>query len=125
MAGEKRDRAHASDAAPIERIEVAAYTIPTDGRESDGTLEWDETTLVVVHARAAGARGVGYTYADVAAAKLVHGKLADAARSPTGRGRERVRDVRKARVRSAVRTTSRDGGGAPEGVTGPGANGRA
>jgi len=25
--------------APIERLEVAAYTIPTDTPESDGTLE--------------------------------------------------------------------------------------
>jgi hypothetical protein len=32
----------------IERIEVSAYTIPTDLPESDGTLEWNDTTLVVV-----------------------------------------------------------------------------
>ena len=29
---------------PVERIEAAAYTIPTDAPESDGTLEWDSTT---------------------------------------------------------------------------------
>ncbi|WP_437738366.1 hypothetical protein [Sorangium sp. So ce1335] len=33
-------------AAPVERIEVGAYVIPTDRPESDGTLEWRETTLV-------------------------------------------------------------------------------
>ena len=32
---------------PIERVEVAAYRIPTDRTESDGTLEWCSTTLVV------------------------------------------------------------------------------
>jgi hypothetical protein len=35
--------------APVERLDVAAYTIPTDAPESNGTLEWDSTTLVVVH----------------------------------------------------------------------------
>ena len=41
-------------AAPVERLEVAAYTIPTDAPESDGTLEWDSTTIVVVEAHAGG-----------------------------------------------------------------------
>jgi hypothetical protein len=27
---------------------VASYTIPTDGPEADGTLEWTSTTIVVV-----------------------------------------------------------------------------
>jgi hypothetical protein len=31
-----------------ERVEISTYTIPTDEPESDGTLEWDETTIVVV-----------------------------------------------------------------------------
>ena len=60
---------------PVERIEVASYKIPTDFPESDGTLAWDSTTIVIVHARAAGRTGIGYTYADDAAASLVHGKL--------------------------------------------------
>lgn len=61
---------------PIEEIEVAAYTIPTDAPEADGTLSWDSTTIVVVHAHAGGERGLGYTYADVSTAKLVESKLA-------------------------------------------------
>ena len=32
----------------VERLDVRAYTIPTDAPESDGTLEWDSTTIVVV-----------------------------------------------------------------------------
>jgi L-alanine-DL-glutamate epimerase-like enolase superfamily enzyme len=63
-------------AAPIEGLEVGAYTVATDAPEADGTLSWDATTIVVVHARARGHTGVGYTYADVSTAKLVESKLA-------------------------------------------------
>jgi L-alanine-DL-glutamate epimerase-like enolase superfamily enzyme len=66
--------------AVIEQIEVAAYEIPTDAPEADGTLEWDSTTLVVVHARGGEEIGVGYTYADVSTAKLIESKLADVVR---------------------------------------------
>src|ERR671937_423150 len=61
---------------PVESVDVAAYTIPTDAPESDGTLEWDSTTIVVVEVHAGGETGLGYTYADVAAAKFVESKLA-------------------------------------------------
>jgi L-alanine-DL-glutamate epimerase-like enolase superfamily enzyme len=50
---------------------VAAFTVPTDAPESDGTLEWDSTTIVVVHASAGGITGLGYTYAHAAAADVV------------------------------------------------------
>jgi L-alanine-DL-glutamate epimerase-like enolase superfamily enzyme len=60
----------------VEALEVAAYTIPTDAPEADGTLSWDATTIVVVHAHAGGEWGLGYTYADVSTAKLVESKLA-------------------------------------------------
>jgi L-alanine-DL-glutamate epimerase-like enolase superfamily enzyme len=60
----------------IEHVTVSAYRIPTDAPESDGTLEWDSTTLVVVHVDACGARGLGYTYADRATAVLIANKLA-------------------------------------------------
>ncbi len=63
-------------AAPVERLEAAAYTIPTDAPESDGTLSWDSTTLVVVRAHAGGRVGTGYTYAGPAAVPVVAGKLA-------------------------------------------------
>ena len=51
----------------IDRIELNTYTIPTDAPEADGTFEWRETTMVVVHATAGGVSGVGYTYAAAAA----------------------------------------------------------
>lgn len=66
--------------APIETIEAAAYSVPTDAHESDGTFEWDKTTLVVVEARAGGETGLGYTYADAATAKLVQSMLAEVVR---------------------------------------------
>lgn len=62
----------------IDSLDVAVYTIPTDGpegEESDGTLKWESTTMAVVHVGADNAVGVGYTYADASAAKLVESKL--------------------------------------------------
>ena len=60
----------------VERLDVRAYEIPTaTDVESDGTLEWRSTTLVVVEARAGGKTGLGYTYCDAAAAKLIQSKL--------------------------------------------------
>ncbi|HJV54194.1 MAG TPA: enolase C-terminal domain-like protein [Noviherbaspirillum sp.] len=61
---------------PIKHVGIEAYTIPTDGPESDGTLEWDATTLVLVHINAGGASGIGYTYAGIATATLIREKLA-------------------------------------------------
>ncbi len=55
----------------IERLDVSAYTVPTDAPESDGTYSWDKTTIVIVEATAGGKRGLGYTYADEATAKLI------------------------------------------------------
>ena len=47
-------------------------TIPTDEPESDGTADWDSTTIVVVEAD----EGIGYTYCDAAAAEVIRGTLA-------------------------------------------------
>ncbi|HET9876729.1 MAG TPA: enolase C-terminal domain-like protein, partial [Mycobacterium sp.] len=64
-------------AIPIGSVEVAAYTIPTDAPESDGTLAWDSTTLVLVSVHAGGEVGIGYTYAGTAAATVAQEKLAE------------------------------------------------
>jgi L-alanine-DL-glutamate epimerase-like enolase superfamily enzyme len=55
---------------------VSVYTVPTDRPESDGTFEWDATTLVLVEVTARGATGLGYTYGPGAAAALVRDMLA-------------------------------------------------
>ena len=60
----------------VERLEVAAYRIPTDRPESDGTFAWHSTTMVVVYAFAGGERGLGWSYTDAAAAPLVRDTLA-------------------------------------------------
>jgi len=61
----------------IDRIEARAYKIPTDRPESDGTLEWHETTLVTVYADCAGKRGFGYGYSDSSAVDLIEEKLGE------------------------------------------------
>jgi L-alanine-DL-glutamate epimerase-like enolase superfamily enzyme len=65
-----------ADSVPVERIDVSAYTIPTDAPESDGTYSWDKTTIVIVEIYAGGKRGMGYTYADVSTGKLIETLLA-------------------------------------------------
>lgn len=65
------------ESVPISGIDVSVFTVPTDFPESDGTLKWEKTTLVLVHARAGGKVGLGYTYADSATAELIRSKLAD------------------------------------------------
>ncbi|MGH8233427.1 MAG: enolase C-terminal domain-like protein [Rhodanobacteraceae bacterium] len=56
---------------------VSAYKIPTDATESDGTLKWDSTTLVLVEIDAGGKHGLGYSYADSATAVLIRDKLGE------------------------------------------------
>ncbi|MBV9508368.1 MAG: mandelate racemase, partial [Acidobacteriia bacterium] len=55
----------------ISHFAVEAFTVPTATPESDGTLEWNDTTIVAVHAEAGGQRGLGYSYADVSTARLI------------------------------------------------------
>jgi L-alanine-DL-glutamate epimerase-like enolase superfamily enzyme len=70
-------RASPHVAAAIDRIAVSAYTIPTDQPESDGTLAWHSTTLVLVEASAGDETGLGYSYTHEAAAVLIEHLLAD------------------------------------------------
>jgi L-alanine-DL-glutamate epimerase-like enolase superfamily enzyme len=62
--------------AIIDGIEAEARTIATDGPESDGTLEWQDTTIVLVRVHAGPETGLGYTYADASVAGIVEGRLA-------------------------------------------------
>jgi len=64
----------------VEDLEVAAYTVPTDAPESDGTLAWDATTIVVVTARGGGHTGLGYTYAGAPVATTATTALAEVVR---------------------------------------------
>jgi L-alanine-DL-glutamate epimerase-like enolase superfamily enzyme len=60
----------------IEAVDVTACTIPTDRPESDGTLQWDRTTIVLVELLAEGQTGLGYTYGNIAAGALIRSELA-------------------------------------------------
>jgi L-alanine-DL-glutamate epimerase-like enolase superfamily enzyme len=75
---------------PVTDIRAAAYRIPTEKPETDGTLKWDATVLVVVEADAGGRTGWGYTYAEAGAAGLARGLLRD---HVLGRGALDVEDA--------------------------------
>ncbi|HEY3831621.1 MAG TPA: enolase C-terminal domain-like protein [Acidimicrobiia bacterium] len=89
----------------ITDVEVASYTIPTEAPESDGTLTWDHTTVVVVHVTAAGERGIGFTYGPGACGSIVDEVLADVVR---GRDPFDVPAAWSAMVR-AIRNSGRPG----------------
>jgi L-alanine-DL-glutamate epimerase-like enolase superfamily enzyme len=94
--------------AKIESLTVSAYTVPTDAPESDGTLEWDLTTIVLVEAAASGERGLGYTYGDLSTGKLIESKLAGAV---NGQDAMRVQSSWAA-MQHALRNAGRPGIGA-------------
>jgi L-alanine-DL-glutamate epimerase-like enolase superfamily enzyme len=89
----------------IDRIDVSAYTVPTDGPESDGTFAWDATTIIVVEAYAADTIGIGYTYGHTACAHLINRVL-----SPLLVGRNAI-DTTDCWVRmfQVVRNNGREG----------------
>jgi L-alanine-DL-glutamate epimerase-like enolase superfamily enzyme len=66
--------------AALGAVHAAAYRLPTDAPESDGTFAWDQTTIVVVEVEVEGGgeRGLGYTYGDASVAALATGALAGA-----------------------------------------------
>lgn len=70
------DDAHSSRSPLIEALRAAAYTVPTDVPEADGTLTWNATTTVVCQVEAAGVTGLGYTYCDQACVPLIEHTLA-------------------------------------------------
>lgn len=91
--------------AGIEDLAATAYTVPTERPESDGTLEWDSTTIVVVEAAAGGRRGLGYTYGHAAVAGLVRSALA-----PVVEGADPLAPPRAwAAMQRAVRNLGRQG----------------
>jgi L-alanine-DL-glutamate epimerase-like enolase superfamily enzyme len=62
-------------AAKIDVVRAAAYRIPTDRPEADGTLSWTSTVLVVVHVYAGNSRGLGLTYGHSSAVDVIHDLL--------------------------------------------------
>jgi L-alanine-DL-glutamate epimerase-like enolase superfamily enzyme len=63
---------------PIAHVSASSYTIPTDAPESDGTLEWDSTTIVIAEVQAGGQTGIGWTYGPAAVMRLIEDVLVPA-----------------------------------------------
>ena len=61
----------------ITGVSTSVYKIPTDAPESDGTLQWDSTTMVLVEISSGGKTGLGYSYCSAAAAEIIRGTLAE------------------------------------------------
>ena len=55
---------------PVEKVNVSAYSVPTDAPEGDGTFRWDSTTLIVCEIHADNQVGLGYTYGNQATASV-------------------------------------------------------
>ena len=91
--------------ARIRSVRAAAYTIPTERPESDGTLEWDATTIVVAEVDAGEETGLGYAYTAAAAARLIGDLLADVLMGRAAMDVEACWDA----MRSAVRNVGSRG----------------
>lgn len=64
-----------SNSILIKNLKVNAYKIPTATPESDGTIEWNSTTLILAEINAENKTGIGYTYANEAAAVVIEKTL--------------------------------------------------
>src|ERR1051326_7603933 len=62
--------------ARITKVSARAFRVPTDLPESDGTFEWNSTTMVLAAVTAGDVRGIGYSYTAAAAAGLIDELLA-------------------------------------------------
>ena len=61
----------------VGEVRVRSFRVPLEQPEADGTLTWDDTTVVVVEVSSGPVSGLGFTYAATAAAVLVDELLAD------------------------------------------------
>ena len=107
--GGDRDREPAAAGPPVEAVSAAAYTIPTDRPESDGTFEWDSTTIVVVEVAGPATRP--------ASAGRTRPRRRGAGRRPARPGGRRARarstsGVAHRAMRAALRNTGEPGAGA-------------
>ncbi|MFC8520987.1 enolase C-terminal domain-like protein [Streptomyces sp. NPDC057257] len=79
MSGAAASGSPAPEKICVDAVDVHAFELPTDGpdgKETDGTLEWASTTMVLVRVHADGHNGLGYTYGDVSVASFVTSELA-------------------------------------------------
>ena len=90
---------------PIDSVRAVAVTIPLEHPETDGTLTWDKTTIVLASITAGHRTGIGYTYAPAASAAIIDDTLAGVlrGRDPMAMG------AAWAAMVEAVRTVGRRG----------------
>jgi L-alanine-DL-glutamate epimerase-like enolase superfamily enzyme len=62
----------------VTEVSARVFTVPTDGPEADGTLAWDETTVVLARVRAGAHVGFGWTYASGGCRRVIEEQLATA-----------------------------------------------
>jgi L-alanine-DL-glutamate epimerase-like enolase superfamily enzyme len=92
---------------PVKRVSAAAYTVPTDRPESDGTFAWDSTTIVLAEITAGDETGIGWTYGPAAIAGLVADLLAPAVEQTSAFEIGAAHEA----MRSALRNTGEAGAG--------------
>jgi L-alanine-DL-glutamate epimerase-like enolase superfamily enzyme len=61
--------------ATVDELQVHVYTVPTDAPEADGTLTWEQTTMVLVQAVSGDTVGLGWTYGAAATREVVLAEL--------------------------------------------------
>lgn len=101
----------AADLGTISSVRAEAYTVPTDAPESDGTLAWNSTTILVVHVvhvEGGGVKALGYSYTDASAAALVNGVLADVAHPVARLGQRGIGRPDHRHARQPLREVSLD-----------------
>lgn len=86
-----------NDQVLIRNLKAAAYTIPTDTHEADGTIEWDSTTIIIVELEGGGKKGLGYTYAHVATLEVIEKTLK---KSVIGKDIMQLPDITAAMIKS-------------------------
>jgi L-alanine-DL-glutamate epimerase-like enolase superfamily enzyme len=89
----------------IQRLEVSAFTVPTDFPESDGTAKWNSTTLILVELGAGKISGLGYSYASESCVPLIREKLFSIVRGKSPFSLSALRNE----MNSAVRNFGRHG----------------
>jgi L-alanine-DL-glutamate epimerase-like enolase superfamily enzyme len=59
----------------VDAVRASVWRVPTDAPEADGTLAWNATTVVLVEVGGAGETGLGWSYTDGGAARVVQDLL--------------------------------------------------
>lgn len=91
----------------VDSVEARVYTIPTDAPEADGTISWNETTMVLVQATSGSVVGTGWTYGSPVCGAVVRQLLAPlivsrSALDVGARFEEMVRAVRNSGRQGAI-----------------------